>query len=305
MRDNDNPLQFEANGGKGPLLLHVKAEQVRDFADDDVRSAMAEVGAREQRERYAADLGADGVRELLYFNDRVKNAGPNAAKEYADYVSTRPRPPATPKEEARDEPDDHMRAARAAYRSAEEKANRAAEMPAAHSGLDRFERNNGSLEAVGKLIEYGREIRQNPNAWQQVAHDIAGNLNANVTLPPLENLAGDFIARNKVSDEELAIMMSTIPQFDSTGDKAADLAAAHAYARYVTAPDIKDDPHKREVIASMRAQEGPQMFFARQEVADWDRRHPNVSTATRNRMQSLLEAGKAQNLDHAYEMVKR
>jgi hypothetical protein len=47
------------------------------------------------------------------------------------------------------------------------------------------------------------------------------------------------------------------------------------------------------------------MYFARLAVADWDRAHPGVKRETRARMKQLLETGRAQGFDEAYQMARR
>ena len=289
----------DLNGHDAPLIDSIgKKDVARDFADDDVRNAMREVGARENRERIASDLGLDGVSAAEAWDQRISQIGPNAALEAAQLYASAPRPSAKAEEE-RDEPD-HMRTVRAAFRAVAEKESRQATMPAALAGINRLEQRHGSLGLVDKFRKWDEQLRANPaDAAPRVAREIADTVNESLEMQQAHQTLQNYQARHKISDDERALMSRML-----RGGEAYDLPTAHAMARHELALEIKD-PWEREVVAAQRAAEAVPMYFARLEVDNWRRRNPGVSGAIEARMQKLLEAGKAQNMDEAYALARR
>lgn len=295
---SDYPL-FPSENGPSPLIDHVgKRDVPKDRADDDVRSAMRSVAAAENKRNLASDLGLEGASTIEQWNRRIEEIGPNAAIEAAQLYARAPRVSA-PQEEDRNE-DDHSRSVRAAYRQAAARAAREEHLPAAVSALNRIEQKHGSLDILDRFKSWDQQLRQNPaDAAPRIATEIANHVNEGIGMQSAAQAVNAYQAQHTISPEERAVMQRVL----SSGE-VYNLEGAHAYARYATAADIKDSI-ERDIVASQRQLEGAEMYFARLTVADWDRRHPNVSKGTREKMRALLSDRKAQTLEEAYSMVRR
>jgi len=288
---------YDALGG--PLIDHVsKRDEPRDTGIDDVRSAVRDVGARETKHRYASELG-DRAALLEHWDNRISEVGPYAAREAAQLYASAPRLP-TPQDEQRDE-GDHEKSVRAAYRAVAEKEKRQAQMPAALSALDRLQQRHGSLDVVDTFKRWDQQLQQNPyDAAPRVASEIAGRVNESIGMREAYQTRYDYEAKHAISDDERAVMQRTL----QSGEMPGDMSLAHAHAKWELAHDIKD-PHERAVVSANRQKEGPQIYFARLTVADWDQKHPDVSRGERQRMKQLLETNKATDLDDALRKVRR
>jgi hypothetical protein len=145
-------------------------------------------------------------------------------------------------------------------------------------------------------------MTHNPfDAGPRIQRQIADRINDSVAMQSAAQMVDAYQSQNRISAGERVIMQKAL----STGE-VDNLPAAHAWARFATAADIKDS-HERDVVAAARAQEGSQMFFAKLTVADFERSHPDVrrNGPVRNRMRELLAAGAAQDMETAYRMAKR
>jgi hypothetical protein len=288
---------YDAPGGHGALLDHVQTIKQRDFADDDVRAAMREVAEKETKHRIAEDLGFDGVSAAESWDRRIEQIGPRAALEAGELYRSQPKMPVVED----DEKDDHIKAARAAFKQAQEKEQRQAHMPRALEALDRLKQRHGSLEVVGTFKKWDAQLRENPaDAAPRVAREIADKINESVEMQSARHEVNSYTAQNRITPEERTIMQRVL----QTGE-VKNLPAAHAYARYLSAADIKND-HERDVTSAQRAREGAQVFFAKATVAAFEQSHPDMARGPiRNRMRELLQNGTARSMDDAYRMATK
>ena len=163
---------YDAPGGHGALLDHVQPVRVKDHADGDVRAAMQQVSANENRHRLASELGLDGVTAAEKWNARIEQVGPSAAIEAAQLYASQPHLSARQEEDRQE--DEHSRSARAAYRQVVEKERREANLPSALEGLDRLEQRHGSLNVLDTFKRWDSQLRENPqDAAPRVANEIA------------------------------------------------------------------------------------------------------------------------------------
>jgi hypothetical protein len=297
--NDDVPVfpSFDAPGGHGPLLDHVQQIKRRDFADDDVRSAMRSVSAKETKHRIASELGLEGVTVAEQWDRRIEEVGPHAAIEAAQLYSSAPRFSPPPQEDRQE--GDHEKSARDAYRQVQEREQRQANLPAAVAGLDRLEQRHG-LGVVDTFRRWDQQLRENPqDAAPRVATEIAARINDSVGMQQAAQQVNDYQSRYRISEEERAVMHRVL-----ASGEMQDLPSAHAFARYQLAYDVKDD-RGRSVESARREREGVEMYHARLTVSDWERRHPNLNYAVRSKMKALLTEGKAQDLDSAYAMARR
>jgi hypothetical protein len=284
------------NGEKGPLLNDVAVIKPRDTGFDDVREAWNRAKADGHRYDLADELGHDGVSAMEGWDRRISEIGPNAALEAANLYASAPRS-SPPKEDERDE-DDHAKAARAAFRSVAEKEGRQAALPATLAGLDRLQQRHGSLDVISDFKRWDSQLRENPqDAAARIAAEINDRINDGAGMYQAHQTLSAYEKNNKISADERPVMIRMLQSGEATS-----LAEAHRAARHELALEIAD-PHVRAVTASQRAADAMPLHYARQTVAEWDAAHPNVSGATRSKMQKLLAASKAQDLDEAYAMA--
>lgn len=302
MAVRDYPL-FPSENGPAPLLDHVKMrDEPRDTGIDDVRAAMAEVGAYENKHRLASELGADGIAAMQAWDHRIEQVGPYAAREAAQLYATQPRLSA-PEEEERNE-GDYEKSARAAFRAVAEKERRQANLPAALSGLDRIEQRHGSLGIVDTFKRWNDQLQANPqDAAPRVATEIISHINDNIGMQEAYRTLNQYQAKHQVSDAERAVMGRVIGN-----GVASNLAEAHAIARFETAAEI-EDPYQRDVVAASRATEATAMDAAKLTVREWERAHPGARTERNGRtwelMETLLKQEKARDLDDALAKARR
>jgi hypothetical protein len=285
--------------GFEPLIDEVGKKIVeRDRADNDVRSALREVSARETKQSLASELGLDGVAAVEQWDHYIEKNGPAAARHAAELYATAPRILET-KEQDRHE-GDHEKSARAAYRQVADRERRQANMPATLAGLDRIQQRHGSLDVVNSFKRWDQQLRDNPAEYVRVGQEIANNINDSVGMQQAHALASDYQRQNPMTDEERQIAAQVLQS-----RRIDNLPLAHGYAKWVLANDIKDE-HTRAVIAARRAGEGPDMFLARINVAEFESRYPNARKDRRlwGRMQQLLETSKARSVDEAYQMAR-
>jgi hypothetical protein len=289
---------YDAPGGHGALLDHVQTIKQRDFADDDVRAAMREVAEKEKKHRLAEDLGLDGVTAAESWDRRIESVGPRAALEAGELYRSQPRTPIAVEDGERD---DHIIAARAAFKQAQLKEERAAHMPRAIEALDRLKQRHGSLDVVSDFKKWDAQLRENPaDAAPRVAREIANRINESVEMQSARHEVNSYTAQNRITPEERTIMQKVLE-----AGEVSNLPAAHAYARYLSAADVKHE-HERSVTSAQRAREGAQTFFAKVEVARFEQAHPDVARGPiRNRMRELLQNGTARSMDQAYQMATK
>jgi hypothetical protein len=154
---------------------------------------------------------------------------------------------------------------------------------------------------VDTFRRWDSQLSESPaDSAPRIAAEIASQITDNIGMQQAAQQVNDYQARHRISPEERTIMQRVLAsgEFDN-------LAAAHSYARYQTAADIKDS-HERDVLAAVRASEGVPMFYARATVAEWEQRHPQArrNPVVWNKMQKLLESQRALTLDEAYSLAK-
>jgi hypothetical protein len=265
-----------------------------DHADDSVREAMQQVSANERRERLAGELGSSGVAALSTWHNRIHEVGPRAALEAAQLYQTAPRPPAVVEEE-HDDPD-HQAAARSAYRSAKQRAERQGDMDSARSGLDQFERRYGSLDVVeNSYLPWHQQLTANPmDAGPRIASEIQQRINGAVA----DQWAAKTVASygKHISPEEHGLMREIL-----AGNYADDMQTAQAMAKYELALDV--DEFGRDAARAKRQMERREMAQAHRELAVF-RHHMRPTQRQEDKMKALLESGKAPNLESAWRMIK-
>jgi hypothetical protein len=251
MKDN-TPHGVSDLGEPDPLLnFAAKKIEVKETAHDDVRSAMREVAAGEHKHRIASELGNDGVSKMAMWDERISQVGANAAAEAASLYASSPRLPA--KEEEPEGPDQHINAARSAYRSAQAKAE--ANIPQALLGLDRMEQRHGNLGVVDKFRRWDSQLRENPaDAAPRIATEIGQHVNNDLEMDLARRAVADFRAKNKISAEEQAVMQRVL-----ASGQVADLPTAHAYAKHELSMD--GDSYDRDVASAVRQLRGPDAFL--------------------------------------------
>jgi hypothetical protein len=289
-------------GAHGVLIDHAfKRDEKRDFADSDVRSAMKEVAANENRHRTASELGAEGMRAAEAWDYEIERHGPNTALHAAQLYARQPRLP-TPPEDIRESDDDHMSAARRALHQAKAKAEREATMPAALDGYDRLVNRHGTPEVIEKYKRFDALLKENPyENGPRVAQEIANFANDNAAMIDAHKTVRAYERKHKLSADEREIMQEAL-----LNGHATNMASAHEYAKYALAMDI--EPRLRDTVSATRRLEGAETYFmndAKAIVAEWDSRHPNVGGETRDRMRYLLMNGLASDLDDAYAKARK
>jgi hypothetical protein len=292
--------------GQPGLLIDVVGPKIgpRDDGLADVRAAAREVGERENKHRIASEVGADGVNTMEAWDRRIEQVGPNAAAEAARIWASAPRFSA-PEEEKRDSDSDHQADTRRAYHAAVQKQQLEASMPQALAGLDRLERRHGNLGVVSKFQRWNDQLRANPgDAAPRIAAEIAQQWNDNNTMAQAHKVVSDYEARVGIPQDKRPIMQELL-----LNGNAGTLEMAASQADWLLAEDVEDKRLQPATAAWRQRQAdeagGVAMLFAAQEVAEWDKKHPNVGQRTRATMRSLLENGHAQDLDDAYRQAKQ
>jgi len=293
------------------LVDAVKPEHVPpDHGIDDVRRAMMEVGARENKQRIAEDIGLSGARAVHQWDELADRVGPQAAATHAAALYRAQPKIEKPAEPARDEDDWHS-SARRALQTVNDRARTQAEMPMTMQYLNATEARHGHLGVIETRKRWNEQLAADPvEALPRVTSELANEHYYRTTMPQLEKLAEDYLAINKVAEEHMPHMLQVLGTGAiSTGDKRRDLELAHRYARWVTASDVAES-FRRETEAGIRVNQGIQEFWevvsAEQEVANFRQRHPRIRQETWNRMQSILENSKdkTMTLDRAYKIVR-
>jgi hypothetical protein len=270
--------------------------QPKERVDDDVRQAMREVAGHEHKHRLASELGASGLAAVEQWDRRIEEIGPNAAIEAAQLYQAAPRLPA--QEEEQPDPDDHINAARSAYRSATAKADREAHLPTTLAALDRHQHRHGDLRLIERFKHWDTQLRENPaDAAPRIATEISGHINDATADQWAHQTVNDYFAQNTVSSEERVVMQRLL----ATG-AVPDLPTAHRQAQYELAMDIKEE-WKRDAVAAKRQIDAPQIARARVEYEAF-KRIVNPSPAIEARMNKLLESEKAFSYEEAYKMAK-
>jgi hypothetical protein len=282
--------------GEPVLQDHVQTRLVpKDHGDDDVRQAWAECVENERRERLASDLGSDGVAAVSAWDNRIEQVGPRAALEAAQIYQTAPRP-SVAQEESHDD-DSWQGAARSAYRSAKQKAERQGNLDHARYGLGQLERKYGTLDVIEDFyLPSHRALTENaldagPRIATQIQQYIDG---ANLDAAAAKTVAS---YGKKISAQERPLMQDIL-----AGGYADNLETAQQMARHELALDV--DEFGRGVVAAQRRLERPQMAAANREVAAW-RAAVRPSEAEERGVKWLLENGKCETLDEAYKLTKR
>jgi hypothetical protein len=297
-RHIDSPRQEEPRESMGDV-------------QDDVRSAMDRVSAKEARQRVGDELGLQGVRAVRQWDDRAAAVGPSqAAAEAAHLYQRQPVQPKPQGNGHRDEPrNDYehlMQSARRAVEQSKAREERRAERPAIEQELATIEQRHGGLEVIDRRKAWHESMAVNPaEAAPRIEAELAAEQQHLATFPSLLQTADQFIADNNVTQEQTNIIVEALPRL-TTGDNQADLQNALAYSRWVTGEDI-EDKHTREVIAAQRQHGGGvDLWMAHGLVAQFEQQHPKVKrgSATWRRMQELLEHGQARTLEEAYRAAQ-
>jgi hypothetical protein len=272
-----------------------KKIEKRETADSDVRAAMESVRANEQKHSLASELGHDGVSKMESWDSRISQIGANAATEAAQLYASQPKPAA--KAEEPEHPDQHINAARSAYKAAQAKAEREASMPATLAGLNRMERRWGDLAIVDTYKKWDEQLRADPaDAAGRIASEINQHINDSIEMQRAHKTVTDYESVHKLEPEVRSMMQSLL----SSG-AAHDMRSAHQAAYHLLAKDEKD-PHRRDIVAAKRQAEFPQQMLAQNEVAMFRQRF-NPSPAVEKKMMALLNSEKAKSLEQAYKMA--
>ena len=281
-----------------------------DHGTDDVRAAMMEVGARENKQRIAEDIGLHGARAVYEWDELADRVGPQAAATHAATLYRAQPKIDKPAEPVRGE-DDHHSSARRAMQAVKDRERARSEMPMTMQYLDATERRHGHLGVIETRKRWNEQLASDPvEALPRVTSELANEHYYRTTMPQLEKLADDYLAINKVAEEQMPHMLNALGTGAiSTGDKRRDLELAHRYARWVTASDVAE-PFRRETEAAIRAGQGVQEFAkvvaAEQEVEAFRQRHPGIHKTTWDRMHGIVSNSKDPNmtLERAYKIVR-
>ena len=81
---------------------------------------------------------------------------------------------------------------------------------------------------------------------------------------------------------------------------------AKRFADFCAAGDIENQ-HERDAVSARRRLDGVELWLARVHVADFENSHPRMKTnpVLRGKMKSLLEQGRARDMDEAYRLASR
>jgi hypothetical protein len=286
--------------GLEPLIDEVpKKIEPRDDGLAEVRAAWNRVADHERREQLADEFTAEGVDRALYFENRIRQVGPNAAKEASYLYASRPRHIAEPEEDRNE--DDHTASARAAFRQ-ESRKQSPADHARARAGIDALARDHGSVDVLNKYARWHNDFRSDPHgAAVRTAQEIATTVNDSIADQQARTVVTEWRRQNPhVSAEQEHVMQDLL-----TAGHVMTLPEAANEAKRLLALD-EPDLHRRAVIAAQRQAEAPMMRSARQEVAIFEQQFPEVRSnkTLRARMQKLLASEKARTIEEAYRMAK-
>jgi hypothetical protein len=231
--------------GLEPLIDEVgKKIEPRDDGIAEVRSAWNRVADHERRERLADEFGAEGVDRALHFENRIRQVGPNAAKEASYFYASQPRQSAEPPE---DEPDGHLAAAKAAFRQ-ESKRQSPADHARARAGIDALARDHGSADVLNKFARWHNDFSSDPHgAAVRTAQEIAITVNDSIADQQAHNVVTEWRRQNPhVSAEQERVMQELL-----MAGHVMTLPEAAKEAKRLLALD-EPDPHRRAVIAAQR-----------------------------------------------------
>jgi hypothetical protein len=270
----------------------------KDHGIDDVKAAMQTVAQNERREKLASELGAYGVSAVDAWHTRAEQIGPRAAVEFGQLYATSPRPP-TPVVEERQE-DDISAAARAAYRTEAQKAERRGDLDTARMGLGQLERRIG-LDAVEQYKSWHDQFVKSDNPVLTGAQ--VGTHMQQLIDGVNQQAAAAKTVRNygkRIEPDEHGLMQSIL-----AGGYADDLETAQAMARYELSLDAPE--FGRDATRAKRQMERAEMAQAHRELAVF-RQHMKPTARQEERMKALLERagreGREMSLEDAWRKVK-
>jgi hypothetical protein len=286
--------------GDYALIDDAQPVQPKDHADDDVRNAVRIVEHNERKDRYVDEYGPERLRTAEGWGIRAQEIGPPVAREVRISYENAPRSSAPAKAEEEASGDDWTKAARSAFRTASGKPT-ASEREHGRQVVDRMELRHNGLDILDRFKDIDEQFRKDPvDAERRLAAEIATSHNDAILNNQALQEVRSYEAKHQFGPDERQMMQHLL----LTG-QAADMPSAHKQAKHLLALDI-EDPYRRQVTASQRQLQAPEMAKAVNAVAEFESRYPDArSDGPRwERVRRILEAGKAPTIDAAWHMTR-